>query len=217
MNGGLGSCLTRVGCLTLLVLGVAGGWWYREDVARWWAARSAARVAPVTSEELATRTADRLERLLRSPAGGELRLGETEVASYVRHRVVPRLPPGVADPRVRLRDSTAVVEASVDLVRLTGDGLPDALRNVLGDSTRITATLAPSVPEPGRLRLRIRDLQAGALSVPSMMLPFVLRETRLPVSRTDPSSLEVPVGRGLTGARVEGGVLVLVRAGDAGR
>lgn len=210
---GVRELLVRAGCLTLLVLGVAAGWRYHDDVAAWWEARSAGPAGPVSpaSEELAARAEARLEALLRSPDGGELRLEAREVSSFLRYRVVPRLPPGVAEPRVRLADSTAVVEASVDLVRIGGGGLPDAVRTILGDSTRITATVVPSVPTRGRLRLRVRDLRAGEVSVPSLMLPYVLRETRLPVSRSDPSSLEMRVGYGLTGARVEDGTLVLAR------
>jgi len=210
---GIRELLVRAGCLTLLVVGVAAGWRYHDDIAAWWKDRSAspAPAGSPASEELAARAEGRLEALLRSPGGGELRLEAGEVSSFLRYRVVPRLPAGVTDPRIRLSDSTAVAEASVDLVRIAGGGLPDAVRTILGDSTRITATVVPSVPARGRIRLRIRGLRAGDVSVPSLMLPYVLRQTRLPVSRSDPSSLEMRVGYGLTGARVEDGTLVLTR------
>lgn len=209
---GVRSCLARIGCLTLLVLGVGAGWRYHDDVSAWWKARAAGPAVARGGEELAARTHERLDRLLRGRRAGVVRLDADEVSSYLRHRISPGLPAGIADPRVRLRDSTAVVEAAVDLDRLAGDRLPEGVRRLLGDSTRISASLLPGVPAPGRLRLRVRELRTGVLRVPSVMLPRVLRETGLPVSPEDPTALEVPLGFGLTDVRVEKGTLVLVRS-----
>lgn len=205
------NCLARIGCFTLLVVGVTAGWMYQDDIAAWWRARTAAPGATGPSERLAARAEARLSRLMRSDAPGEVRLEPVEVESLVRYRIAPRLPPGVADPSVTLRDSTLEVSASLDLGRLMGDALPEMVRRMVGDSTRMTARIVPSVPRPGRLRLRIRELRAGAIQVPSLMLPWLLREAGLPPAEGDASAVDLRVGYGLTAARVEGDALVLAR------
>lgn len=209
-------CLARVGCLTLLVAGVAVGWMYQDDIAEWWEARAPAPAGVEPSEELAARAEERIARVLRSRSGGEVRLGAAEVQSLVRYRVARRLPPGVARPEVALRDSTADVTASLDLVRLTGGELPAMVRGVVGDSARVTATLRPEVVTPGRLRLQVDELEAGAVRVPSVMLPWMLRGLGLPIAADDPRAVELRVGLGLTAARVERDSLVLVRREGGG-
>lgn len=206
------SCLARVGCLTLLVAGVTAGWTYHDDIAVWWEERTAAPARDEPSEALAARAERRLGRALEAGGGGEVRLSPLEVESLVRYRVAPRLPPGVRRPSVTLGDSVVEVEASLDLARLLGDRIPDLVRRMVGDSARVTAVLRPDVPRPGRLRLRVEELRAGAVRVPSVMLPWLLGELGLPTPESDPRAVELEVGLGLTAVRVDAGSLVLARS-----
>lgn len=209
-------CLARIGCLTLLVAGVTAGWMYKDDIAEWWEARAPAPAAEEPSEALADRAERRVARVLRSRRGGEVRLDAAELRSLVRYRIAPRLPPGVARPDVALRDSSVDVTASLDLGRLVDGQLPAVVRRMVGDSTRVTAALRPMVTEPGRLRLRVEEVRAGAVQVPSVMLPWLLGELGLPTAPGDPRAVELMVGLGLTSARVEEGTLVLARDGGRG-
>lgn len=208
--------LARVGCLTLLVAGVTLGWVYHDDISAWWKARTPAPARAEPSERAAARAERRIDRVLRSARGGEVRLTAAEVQSLVRYRVAPRLPPGVSRPRVTLRDSSAEVTASVDVGRLMEGRLPGVVRRMVGDSARVTAGLRPSVDAPGRLRLRVEEVRAGAVQVPSALLPWLLRELGLPTAADDPRTVELRVGLGLTAARVEEGSLVLARDGGGG-
>lgn len=209
-------CLARVGCLTLLVGGVAAGWAYQDDIAEWWEARAPAAEGAEPSERLAERAETRLARMLESGRAGEIRLSGAEVQSLVRYRVEPRLPPGVDRPEVAMRDSSAEVTASLDLVRLVGTELPAMVRRMVGDSARLTAGVRPGVDASGRLRLQVEDLSAGAVQVPSVMLPWLLAEFGLPTAADDPRSVVLDVGYGLTSARVEAGELVLAREAGPG-
>lgn len=206
------SCLARIGCLTLLVAGVMAGWMYQDDIAAWWEERAAAPARDEPSEALAARAERRLGRALEADGGGEVRLSPLEVESLVRYRVAPRLPRGVRRPSVTLGDSVVEVEASLDLARLLGDRIPDLVRRMVGDSARVTAVLRPRVPRPGRLRLRVEELRAGAVQVPSVMLPWLLGELALPTPESDPRAVELEVGLGLTAVRVDAGSLVLARS-----
>jgi hypothetical protein len=212
---GLRSCVAQVGCLALLVGGVAAGWILHDDIADWWRARTPAPAAAEPSEELAGRAEERLSRLLRSGSGGEVRLGPAEVESLLRYRVAPALPPGVASPSVALGDSTLDVAASLDLRRVMGERVPELVRRLLGDSARVTATLRPDVPRPGRLRLTVEELRAGAVQVPSAMVPWMLGGLGLPTSGGG-RAVEVEVGRGLTEVAVRDGELVVAREGADG-
>lgn len=209
-------CLARIGCLTLLVAGVAAGWAYQDDIAAWWEERAAAPASVEPSEELAARAEARLARALERQGQGEVRLSGAEVQSLVRYRVAPRLPPGVTRPEVTLRDSSARVTASLDLDRLVEGELPALVRRMVGDSARVTAGVRPRVEAPGRLRLRVDDLRAGAVRVPSVMLPWLLAEVGLPTASDDTRSVVLEVGFGLTAARVEDGSLVLARGDGPG-
>ncbi len=209
-------CLARIGCLTLLVAGVAAGWAYQDDIASWWEERAAAPAATEPSEERAGRAEARLARTLGRQRPGEVRLSGVEVQSLVRYRVAPRLPPGVADPEVTLRDSTARITASLDLGRLVEGELPALVRRMVGDSARVTAAVRPGADAPGRLRLRVDELRAGAVQVPSVMLPWLLAELGLPTADDDGRSVVLEVGFGLTAARVEDGSLVLAREAGPG-
>lgn len=211
----LRGCLAQAGCLVLLVGGVAAGWILHDDIAEWWRARTPAPAGAEPSEELAGRAEERLSRLLRAGDGGEVRLGTAEVESLLRYRVAPALPPGASNPSAVLRDSTVEVAASLDLRRVMGDRLPELVRRLLGDSARVTATLRPDVPRPGRLRLAVEDLRAGTVTVPSPMVPWVLGGLGLPTVDGG-RAVEMEVGRGITGVAVRDGELVVSRAGPGG-
>lgn len=152
-----------------------------------------------------------LPRFFGPGGGGELRLDSTDLARLLEAHRPHRLPAGVRDPRVVPKDSALAVSADVDLGRVLGDRLPALVRRMVGDSARVTALLEPEVPAPGFLRLRVREVRAGSVGLPSALIPWLLDELGMPVASTDPRSVELRPGRGLTGARVREGVLVLAR------
>lgn len=255
--GRIRSCLGRVGCLTLLVLGTTLGWLYRREIADWWLERTGGVVALAGSsagsdsaaappggaparpagtdtavEEDESSGAQRMgpggepgaspesgsarrypgvEAFLAAPLPATLRLDGEELGQLVRDRVVPGLPEGVTNPAAVPEDSALRVEADVDVRRLVGDRLPAMLRRMVGDSARIRARLAPSVPRHGTLRLGVRELRAGSVGLPVMAYPWLLTEMGLPLAPDDPTAVELPVGHDLTSARVEDGILVLER------
>lgn len=213
----LKSCLAGVGCVTVLAAAVTGGWLYRERIVDLWErwTDGAPAAAVEVSEELAARTERRVAEALASAGPAEVRLTAPEVESLVRYRAAA-LPPGVSEPSVLLADSSASASAMVDVERVVGDRLPDMIRRMVGDSARVTVRVVPRVPRPGVLRLEVRELQAGAVGLPPVMLPWLLAQMGVPLSQEDPRAMELEVGRGLTGAEVRDSTLVLTR-GATGR
>lgn len=216
--GRLRSCLAAVGCLTLLAAAATGSWIYREQIVdlwqRWTEDVPAAAAEP--SEELATRSERKISEGLSSDGPVEIRLTGPEVESLVRYRAAAGLPPGVSRPSVALADSTAEASAMVDVQRVAGDRLPEMIRRMVGDTARVTVLLVPRVPRPGVLRLEVRELRAGHVGLPPVMLPWMLAEMGVPLSEEDARAMDLRVGHGLTGAEVRDSVLVLTR-GAGGR
>lgn len=265
--GPIRGCLSRIGCLTLLVLGVTLGWLYRSEIEAGWsravagagaavergatvggsgeaptserepepggsdAAAAESEPAPPAEPEPSgseVRPGDAagdgaparfdgaaIDAFLAAPVPATLRLDDEALAGLLEERVEPGLPPGVARPTATVGDSALAVAADVDLRRVLGDRLPSMLARMVGDSARVRAIVHPSVPEHGVLRLRVRELRAGSVGVPSMTLPWLLTELGLPLASDDPTAVDLEVGRELAEARVQAGTLVLVRRSPA--
>lgn len=169
--------LAAIGCLTLLVGLAVAGWFYRGDIVEWWHELRGEEVAAAPSPELAARAEEKLQGLLAGEADEEVRLSETELQSYVRYRLASRLPEGVEEPTVDLRDSVAHLAASLDLVRLGETSRAAAsLRRFMGDSAKVNAELYPKVQGRGLGGLHIMSLQAGLVPVPPMFIPQILAQ-----------------------------------------
>ena len=264
--GSIRGCLSRIGCLTLLVLAVTLGWLYRSEIEAGWSRAVAGADAAVEREpsyggpdgsptderepeavgpDAAPGEPERpsptepagaapegrpgeagdgsparfdgaaIGAFLGAPVPATLRLDDEALAVLLEERVEPGLPAGVARPAATVGDSVLEVAADVDLRRLLGDRLPSMLVRMIGDSARVRAKVRPSVPEHGVLRLRVRELRAGSVGVPTMTLPWLLTELGLPLAPDDPTAVDLEVGRELAGARVEDGSLVLERKSPA--
>ena len=260
--GPIRGCLSRIGCLTLLVLGVTLGWLYRAEIEAGWsravagAGAAVERDVPVgttegsstTHREPAAPDSDAagpasptpsgrdapeaapddggdptptrfdgaaIGAFLSAPVPATLRLDDDALAVLLEERVEPGLPAGVARPAATVGDSALEVAVDVDLRRALGERLPSMLARMVGDSARVRAVVHPAVPEHGVLRLRVRELRAGSVGMPTMTLPWLLTELGLPLAPDDPTAVDLEVGQQLAEARVEAGALVLVRRSPA--
>lgn len=155
--------------------------------------------------------AERLRRLFGPGGSGRVELDSADLALLLGPRRPWRLPDGVSDPRAVPGDSLLEASAMVETEQVLDDRVPAMLRRMLGDSARVRAKLSPRVSSPGVLRVRVRDVRAGSVTFPPGLVPWMLTQLGLPTAADEPSAVEVAPGRGLSGARVEDGVLVLTR------
>lgn len=200
----------------LLIVG-GGAWLFGDEIRDWWRGRTEA--GPVPGEVSEARAAHAEERV-RAFAAGEgpdsLVLTTDDLRSLLRHSAgAGMIPPGIRDPDVSLTDSSAFLQGFLVPEELPGSGEGDrseALRGLLGDSTVLRAEVVPGVARAGTAEIRVRSLQAGGLSLPSMFVPTVLRRSGLPTEEGRPQSVVFPVPDRLVEIAVRDGELLLRRA-----
>lgn len=205
--------LARLGCLTLIVLVGAGAWLLRDDIMEW-LGRLDLVAASEPSEALAARAEEKFASLSDDrPRDVELR--EPELQSLLTYRVAPYLPEGLEDPIVSVRESTLVLSALVRPDRLRQFASPELLSQFLADTSRVAAELVPGLEARGTGRLRVSTIQAGALVIPGLMVPFVLQSLEIPDVETSGARLLVRLPQGVTAVEVRDGALVLRETADA--
>ena len=169
-----------IGCLTFIVLVGVGAWLFRDDI-QGWLTQGDEIVMTEPSAELAIQAEEKLQGILDGSTRGEVRLSEMELQSYVQFRLVERLPAGVSNPAVDLRDSTVAMSAALDFTRLTvaGDQI-EMVRRFMGDSATVNTELYPTIVTPGEGRIEVLSLQAGVIPLPAMAIGTILEGVGLP-------------------------------------
>ena len=202
------NAFATIGFFTVvLVLGL-GGWIFRDEIKTWVNEKNEVSMAE-PSRELADVAAAKLQELLEGEGGRETRFTEAELQSYVQYYGVDRLPAGVDNPAVDIRDSTLAVSAALDLTRLEIEAdAVENLRRVLGDSALVSSEIYPRVTSPGQGRLDIISLQAGLFPVPPMLIGTAIQQLGLP---NEGAALLIDFPTDVIDLRIENEELVLVR------
>ena len=209
------NCLARIGCLALILVVVAGGWLFRDDIAGWWRQLEITS-ASQPSENLAERATSKLEAMASGDGPQRLELGQAEIQSLLTYRAEPMLPAGISDPIVELRDSTLLLSARVDPRGLEGLASPEVVERLFSDSAKVVVELLPGVVAPGVAQVEIVTLQAGSIVVPSMMVPWILESIEMQGVETTGVMLLLPTPGRVTHFQVAAGKLVLELArGDS--
>jgi hypothetical protein len=212
--------LSGIGCLTLLAIGVGAAWFYWPvywpELQEWWSGRSAAiEVLQEPSEELAARAEKKLLALAGDGAPTELRLSEAEVQSLVLFRAATALPPGISEPFATLQDSTREISALLNLEQLADRMESDAaerLRQLIGDTARVTALLYPRITGPSRGELAIMRLQAGLFPVPPFLIPGMITQLGFSTAPGNPRAMIVPVPPRISSVRIVEDTLIVRHA-----
>lgn len=209
------NCLARIGCLAVILVVVAGGWLFRDDIAGWWQ-RLEITSASQPSEELAESATEKLEAVLARDGSRRLELSQAEIQSLLTYRAEPLLPAGITEPVVELRDSTVLLSARVDPSGLQGLASPEVVERLFSDSARVVVELWPGVLTPGIARVEILTLQAGSIVVPSMMVPWILESVEMPGVETTGVMLLLPTPGRVADFEVKFGKLVLELTEEGG-
>ena len=203
----------RAGCFVLLFVLLGAGWLARGTIAGWLAGiEFGAGSAP--SERLADRAEDKIDRMLREGVRGSIRFSEAELQSLLTYRATPFLPAGIEQPLIDVQDSIIVLSAVIRPADLKSVSVPELIRTMLADTSRVMTALLPSVDRTGWLTVRMRSLQIGGLVVPSFMLPAIVEGLVLEGIRTEEGAFIARLPDEVAAVRIDGENVLIDPAGD---
>jgi pimeloyl-ACP methyl ester carboxylesterase len=218
-------CIARLGCLVLLVLLAAVGWWQRD---RWLprvrgSAGSRDSSAVVTSGEgvwqpLTTDGGERARRALedlRRPNGPtSVTVRVADLGAYVYQELARQLPPSADSVETTAIGDQLHVRASVRLRELGGREVLGPLATMLGERERLELGGNLRVVRPGLAELVVREIRVGQLRVPSAVIPRLLRQSsrRERPEGISESGLPLRIPEHIGDIRVAGGSVTIYRA-----
>lgn len=190
--------LARIGCLTLIVVAVLGAWHFRADISRALGRVDVVASASEPSESLARQAEEKLTSLS-NDGDAQVSFTESELQSLLTFRVAPYLPRGIEDPLVDVRDTVIILSALIRPDELEEFATPELLQQFLADTARVAATLIPGLRRPGMGQVTVTSLQAGALVIPSLAIPFVLQSLDVPGMDASGSDILIPLSSSVSG------------------
>lgn len=216
------SRLSRIGCLVLLGLAIAGAWITRDR----WMHRVTGR-APATATgpvweaitpERAARARVALQQLSRPTGPVFTNLSGGEVASYVFESLVKQMPPSADSIEAAIIGDRLYIRASVRLSDLGGTGTLGPLAGMLSDRERLQFGGTFHVLRPGMAEFQVKDIRLRDFSVPAPMIPRLLRQiwrgTRPEGLSQDGLPVVTPAYLG--DVRIANGTISLYKAGSSG-
>jgi hypothetical protein len=165
--------------------------------------------AEVASPELAEAAWARYEALARR-GEGEIRLSGVELESILRFQLIERLPPGVSDPSIRIREGEVVLGLRVAAERIPAIPELESVRGILPDTVPVQLRGRLLTLAGGEVVLLVHRIDASAVPIPRRFFPRILEglargeRTALP-----PEALPIPLPDEVGRVRVEGDFLVL--------
>lgn len=172
-------CLRRAGAGVILLVLLAGAWYFRSDLVGLWQ-RFASRNEPATaSPALAEHAEEKLLELHDEDGSGRVALTEPELQSLLRYRLASGLPAYVLSPTVRLGDGRVRVEARVPMDQVRGlPGVPGSgeIVDMLPDTTDVEARGHLIPLSEGRVALSVDEVSAAKIPLPERVIPALLRQ-----------------------------------------
>jgi hypothetical protein len=167
------------GCLVLVVLAVAAGWFLRDKFD--FADRDVATLGDtaIVWEPITTEGAERARKAIEdlgaraAPVFASLRPGD--VSSYIFVALARQLPPSAERIESAVIGDRLHVRASVKLSDFGGAGALGPLAGFLGERETMQLGGYFHVIRPGLAEFRVTELQLGTFNVPGNLIPRLIR------------------------------------------
>jgi len=213
-------CLRSIGCLALVVVGAAAAWWFRAD----WlpllhGGNRPEAAAPVTvvwqpvTPEGAERAKDAVAKLGSRSGAVFANLPPGDLTAYILAELRKQLPPSAHDIEAAVIDQQLWVRAQVRLSDFGGPGELGPLGSFFGDAETVMFGGTLAIVNPGLAVYRVKELRIRDMSVPSPMIPKLLRRvehgSRPPGLADDALPMLVP--RYIADVRVQNGKITLYK------
>jgi hypothetical protein len=215
-------CLRGIGCLVLALLIAAAAWWYRAD----WlpllhkgsaangvlASASTIEWQPVTTEG-AARARETVEKLGTRSGPVFTNLQPGDLTAYVLQELSKQLPPSATGFEAAVIDRELWVRARVRLSDFGGSTELGPLGGILGDAEPVVFGGTLAIVNPGLAVFSVKELRVRDTSLPSPMIPRLLRRvehgTRPPGLADDALPMLVPDY--IADVRIENGKITLYK------
>lgn len=167
------------------------------------------RVEP--TPETAEAALDRFEALRRGEGGNRLALGGPELSSVVRFALPGIIPPGVAEPTVRLEEGRVALSARVAVEAFPRLPNLDDVVGMLPDTVLVEIRGTLAAYDRAVMALMVDRLQVARIPLPRRMVSKVLDGLGREGPRGFPEdALPVPLPDGLASVSVQADSLVLI-------
>ncbi|HKJ91976.1 MAG TPA: hypothetical protein VJ957_02355 [Longimicrobiales bacterium] len=213
----LGGCISRILGLLLLLIVLALGWFYRDELRSVW--HSLHHPAPAAvSPEVAAAAAARLEEAFKRHGPERIALTQTELKSLLLYRWKTFLPDYVVRPDIQMNAGRIRLQASVPTDRFRGlRELQDVL-SFLPDTAELAATGQFIPLARGRVALEVSEITAARIPVPQRLVPVILDN----LGRRDepglaPNAVGLALPKGATAVFVSGDSLVFLHGMPSGK
>lgn len=204
--------LATVGCLTLFVVVVGGGWLFRDQLLG--AYRSVTGTEPRAAADStvgvpsgsALRSAEAKEASLGARGTGYVQLSADEVASLIDARLAPPARAAVDSLRVVLTEGRIALEARVRLA-VFGKDLLGPLAGLLDASERLRMAGGAEVRAPGEMAWRCDEFVIVSFPFPPSVIPALVNK----LTGRDDGVFLIPVPRTVGEVRVRADGVTLYR------
>jgi hypothetical protein len=177
-------CLRKLGCLLLIVVAVAAAWWFRADwLPIFQRGRGTSGVVDSTSTvvwepatpEGAARAKAAVAKLASRSGPVFTNIPPGDLTAYIFAELSKQLPPSAHDIEAAVIDRQLWVRAQMRLADFGGAAALGPLGGLLGDDESVVFGGSLDIVNPGLAVYRVKALRIRDLSVPSAMIPKLLR------------------------------------------
>jgi hypothetical protein len=223
------SCLSRIGCLTVVVLAGAGAWWmYGGEMPSF--AGGVGRInlgAPDTVDaagkpvvwsgisEAQIPGAQAMADLQRADGPAYVTLGAGDIAGFLAEGFGKALPQSAQGVQVAIVDDRVRVRAEIPLRELGGSTLPEFVSNLLSNRDTVDMTGTLEMIRPGLAQFRVQSLYIHNIDLPPRVIPPLLKSISRQMPQRDSVSADafaLPLPRTVSDVRVSRGRVTLYKS-----
>lgn len=214
-------CFRSIGCMVVLVLLLAVGWFFfRDDAERWWNSRRSDRVAPAAVAKWEPLTPAGAQRARATVARLERRSGRVyetvragDLAAYVFEELARQGFATASDSaRAAVVGDELHVRADMRLRDLGGDAL-GPIGAMLGDRANVEFAGTLDVVRPGLAQYRLTMIRVGEQQLPAPLIPKIVQRIgrgQRPEGLA-PNALPLRIPPYIADVRLGGGAVTLIK------
>ncbi len=223
------SCLSKVGCLTVLVVAGAGAWWmyggtvpsflHRADRATNASAATAnASGKPVawsTLKDARVPSADAMASLESKSGPAYITLGAGDLAGFLADGLGRVLPQSASAVQVAIVDDVLHVRSEIPLRELGGKALPEFVSDLLSARDTVEMAGVLEMVRPGLAQFRVREVIVRGIALPPRVVPPLLGALRRSIPQRDSiaaDAVAIPLPKSVADVRVSRGRVTLYKS-----